>query len=349
MKQFFRNIVLSLTLLPAFGTGNNLHAQGMHFSQYYNAPLLLNPANTGLMSEKDFRVGANYRDQWAKIPVPYKTISAYGDFQALRGLEGTNWMGIGFAFFNDKAGDGELTLNKFEANIAYHVQVSEFSMISAGISGGYGQRNVNYNKLSFNDQWDGFKFNTLSSDYPNNEFDGTVNTSYFDVGAGVNYAFFPNEFTYIKIGAGLAHLNQPEETFYGQSGLSNTLGLRPTGNIDGLFRISESLTINPSIYYTSQKSSYELLFGSLAMVFVGDSRDNSTQLIFGGFYRWNEAAVVALGMQFNNMRVMASYDYTISSLRPDIKGNGGWELGLMYQGMYGNLYSGRKTINCPRF
>jgi len=346
MKQLFKRIILSVTLLPALGGSVEVLAQGMHFSQYYNAPLLLNPANTGLMSEKDFRVGANYRDQWSKIPVPYKTISAYGDCQLFRGIEGTNWMGFGLAFFNDKAGDGELTLNKFEANIAYHIQIDEFSMISAGISGGYGQRSVNFNKLTFNDQWDGFSFNSLAI---NNEFDGTINTSYFDVGAGLNYAFFPNEFTYIKIGAGLAHLNQPEETFYGQKGITNNIGLRPTGNIDGLFRVSESLIINPSAYYTMQKGASEFLFGSLAMVFVSNDKDNNTQLIFGGFYRWNEAAVLALGLQFNSMRVMASYDYTISTLSPDIKGNGGWELGLMYQGMYGNLYSGRKTINCPRF
>ncbi len=347
MKQLFQRILLPVMLLSGIAGSNQVSAQGMHFSQYYNAPLLLNPANTGLMSEKDFRIGANYRDQWAKIPVPYKTISAYGDFQLFRGVEGANWLGVGLAFFNDKAGDGELTLNKFEGSIAYHIQVGQFSMLSVGLSGGYGQRNVNYNKLSFNDQWDGFTFNTLTLD--NNEFIGTINTSYFDVGAGINYAFYPNEFTYIKFGAGLAHLNQPQETFYGQKGYVNTLGLRPTGNIDGLFRVSQTLILNPSVYYTMQKGAYELLFGSLAMVFVSDDHDSQTQLVFGGFYRWNEAAVVAMGVQFNNLRIMGSYDYTISSLSPDLNGNGGWELGLMYQGMYGNLYSTHKVINCPRF
>src|SRR5688572_11237773 len=77
--------------------------QGLHFSQYYNAPLLLNPANTALMPESDYRIGVNYRQQWAAIPVPYKTISAYADFQALRNKNLTNWMGLGLAFWNDKA------------------------------------------------------------------------------------------------------------------------------------------------------------------------------------------------------------------------------------------------------
>lgn len=345
MKNLLIRILLPVALLSMKSAGD-ASAQGMHFSQYYNAPLLLNPANTGLMSESDFRIGLNYRDQWAKIPVPYKTFSGFADFQLFRGFEGTNWMGIGFSFFNDKAGDGELSLTKFEGNIAYHVQMGMSSMISAGISGGYGQRSVNYNKLSFNDQWDGFKFDMLSA---NNEQDGVINTNYFDVGAGVNYAFFPNEFTYIKFGAAVAHLNQPKETFYKGGNVENTIGMRPTGNIDGIFRINESFTVNPSVYFTTQKGAYELLGGSLFLFNMGGAKDNSTQLILGGFYRWDEAAVLALGLQYSSMKFMVSYDYTLSSLSPDIKGSGGWEIGINYQGMYGSLTQGRRTINCPRF
>ena len=56
-------------------------AQSIHFSQYYNAPLLLNPANTALLPENDFRIGMNYRNQWSVVPVPYNTFSAYGDLK----------------------------------------------------------------------------------------------------------------------------------------------------------------------------------------------------------------------------------------------------------------------------
>ena len=65
-------------------TGSHASAQGLHFSQYYNAPMLQNPANTGLMSDYDYRVGANYRNQWSAVPSPYKSFSAYADFQAMR-------------------------------------------------------------------------------------------------------------------------------------------------------------------------------------------------------------------------------------------------------------------------
>jgi hypothetical protein len=63
------------SLLCAF----SLHAQDLHFSQFFNSPLTTNPANTGFIPDADFRLGANYRNQWSTImTVPYKTTSIFG-------------------------------------------------------------------------------------------------------------------------------------------------------------------------------------------------------------------------------------------------------------------------------
>ena len=57
----------------------SLFGQGLHFSQYYNAPMLINPANTGLIEDYDWRAGVNYRNQGATIPIPYNTSSVFAD------------------------------------------------------------------------------------------------------------------------------------------------------------------------------------------------------------------------------------------------------------------------------
>jgi type IX secretion system PorP/SprF family membrane protein len=348
MKKLVHYILL--IALPAIGLSSKALAQGMHFSQYYNAPLLLNPANAALMSESDYRVGVNYRKQWASIPVPYTTISAFGDCQLMRNSNYSNWMGLGFAFFNDKAGNGDLSMTRFETNLAYHVMMGEISMLSVGMVGGYGQRSINFNKLSFNQQWDGFKFDITA---PNGEQDGIVNTSFFDVGAGINYAYFPNEATYFKFGVGVAHINQPKETFYDGT-TANKMGIRPTANIDMLLNMSERFTLNPSIYYTTQKSASDLIFGGQGLINIGDKtygNDNhgKTQIILGAYYRWNEAAIGTFGMNFSGVKFMVSYDYTISTLAADNQNKGGLELSFIYQGMYGDMGGSRRTINCPRF
>ena len=53
-------------------------AQDLHFSQFFNSPLVTNPANTGFIPDADYRIGANYRNQWSSVmSVPYKTVSAF--------------------------------------------------------------------------------------------------------------------------------------------------------------------------------------------------------------------------------------------------------------------------------
>lgn len=317
--------------------------QGLHFSQYYNAPLLLNPANTALMPDADYRIGVNYRQQWAAIPVPYKTVSAYADFQALRNKNLTNWMGLGLAFWNDKAGNGELSLTRTEGFVAYHVQMGETSMFSVGASAAYVQRSVDFNKLTFDTQWDGFRFDET---IPNGETGYIASTNFLDISAGVNYALFPNENMYLKIGIGMAHITRPKESFYGQE---NRLGIRPTGNIDLLLKLSTSVILNPSVYYTTQKSASELVYGTLFQVNLSSSNKAATQLILGGSHRWGEAVVGTIGMQYGNLRVMSSYDFTVSSLSPANKGRGAFELAIRYEGVYGEFSRSRQSYNCPRF
>jgi len=326
---------------------NDCKAQGMHFSQYYNAPLLLNPANTALMPDNDFRVGVNYRNQWSSVPVPYRTYSVYADMQALRNRNTTNWLGLGFGFWSDKAGNGDLSLSRIELMLAYHVQLGYTAMISAGLSAASAQRTVDFNKLTFDRQWDGFKFDP---NLQNGENGYTARTSFFDIGAGVNLAYFPNENTYLKVGIGVAHITQPKETFYGQE---HKMGIRPTGNVDLMVKLSNNVILNPSVYYTTQKGAYELLYGTLFQVNVSGGgsfeQQAATSLIFGIFHRWNEAVIGTIGLEYGRLKVMSSYDFTMSSFSTANKGRGAFEIGIVYQGVYGGLSRTRQTYNCPRF
>jgi hypothetical protein len=71
-------------------------SQDLHFSQWFNAPLITNPANTGFIPDADYRIGANYRNQWSAImTVPYKTFSVWGDAQLFRDRIETGWLGVG--------------------------------------------------------------------------------------------------------------------------------------------------------------------------------------------------------------------------------------------------------------
>lgn len=320
--------------------------QSMHFSQYYNAPALLNPANTGLMPEYDFRLGANYRNQWAVLPVPYNTISAYGDMKIGGNREGDhpNWLGLGGAVLSDKAGSGSLSLVQYQASLAYHLHLSAHSLLSFGGSAAYVQRSVNYDNLSFDAQWDGFNFN---SHFPNGEKVGILKTNFTSVAAGFNLSFFPNEALYVKFGVGAANVNQPNETFYNNT---NAVGLRPTINLDVLYKGGQDFIINPSAYYTTQNGAFEMVFGSLARFNLGGTRDAlSSQLIVGIFDRLGDAAIGVVGYQYGGMQFMANYDFTMSTLAPYNASYGALEFSITYGGNYFNNKGARKMYSCPRF
>src|SRR3982751_342099 len=77
-------------------------AQDIHFSQFFEAPLLRNPALAGLFSG-DMRFQAVYRTQWQSVTVPYQTTSLNGEFKMLVG-KSEDYITIGGQILYDKAG-----------------------------------------------------------------------------------------------------------------------------------------------------------------------------------------------------------------------------------------------------
>ena len=345
-----RGLFYTILVLLVFGVTPMRYAycQSIHFSQYYNAPMLLNPANTALMPEYDYRLGINFRNQWAEIPVPYNTFSAFGDLKIGGNKDNksnNNWLGLGFAIFNDKAGDGNLSLMQLQGSMAYHLQMSEFTMLSLGFSGAYVNRSVNYDLLTFNNQWDGFVFN---SQLATGEKLGVVQTNYITGSAGLNFAWFPNEAVYCKLGGSVANINQPVESFYAGK---NTVNLRPSGNLDMFFHTGRVLTINPSIYFATQNSASELLCGAMGRVNLSGVYDDvATSLILGGYLRLGDAAIGVIGIQRGGVQFMVNYDMTISTLSPYNATYGALEMSLIYQGLYSkNRYNVKGSLGCPRF
>jgi type IX secretion system PorP/SprF family membrane protein len=137
-------------------------AQDLHFSQFFNAPLTTNPANTGFIPDADFRISAHYRNQWSNVmSVPYKTISVYGDAQVFRDKIENGWMGLGGYILSDEAGAGGLKSTKIYGSIAYHQMLGASSLLSAGFNVGWANKRINQSKLKFPDQFDGKFFDSV--------------------------------------------------------------------------------------------------------------------------------------------------------------------------------------------
>jgi len=320
------------------------YAQDLHFSQFFNNPLLTNPANTGFIPDADYRLGASYRNQYSNImAVPYKTMSIYGDAQVFRDRIETGWMGLGGVILRDVAGSGSLTSTKAYASIAYHQMLGLSSLLTAGFNVGWANKRIDQSKLTFPDQFDG-KF-----------FDATLPTSvqllnnsvsYFDMQAGLNYAYFPTEDIYINAGYSIHHVNRPKETFFEDDNTSR-LDMRHIGFINGIFKVSDNVIINPNIYYTTMARSSELVGGLNAAYNL--SGDGTKQIVAGLYYRYGDALIPMIGLEINNIKFTFSYDVTTSSLRNFNHSFGADEFNLLNKGFYSQFQGDRRQTLCPTF
>src|SRR3990172_9407074 len=111
------------TFLGVVVSATGLNAQDIHFSQFNQSPLTLNPALAG--TTVWIRAGLQYRTQWKAVhsensPNTYSTIGAGFDIKSKRRWikvknatetyrqSGENGFGWGVNVFNDRAGDGQM-------------------------------------------------------------------------------------------------------------------------------------------------------------------------------------------------------------------------------------------------
>ncbi|MFZ9300450.1 MAG: PorP/SprF family type IX secretion system membrane protein [Chitinophagaceae bacterium] len=325
-----------------FCLSNKVVAQDLHFSQFFHSPLTTNPANTGFIPDSDFRLGAHYRNQWTQVPVPYKTISVYGDAQVFRDRLETGWIGLGGVILQDKAGTGSLTSTKVYGSAAYHQMLGNTGLLSAGFNVGMSNKRIDATKLTFDNQWTGTFFDV---NIPSGETFNTNNISYLDMQVGLNYAWFPTDNLYIHGGVSVHHVNRPRESFFSNSlNYDNRLSPRYIGFIDAVIKLNDQWIINPSSYLSLQANSPALMAGMHLNYNL--SGDGEQQLLGGVYYRPGDAIIPMIGYQWKNFLFMFSYDATQVAKFNGVAGAN--ELYMQFKGNYFNIGDLRQSI-CPSF
>ncbi|MFT7197587.1 MAG: type IX secretion system PorP/SprF family membrane protein, partial [Marinoscillum sp.] len=122
-------------------------AQDPQFSQYYAAPMYLNPGLVGINQKG--RAGLNYRNQWPQIDASYVTYSFYIDYF----LEESN-NAIGLIVNTDQEGIAGLKSTNVGIQYAYQLQLDQNWTFRPGIEASYYWRDLNFNRLTFGDQFD---------------------------------------------------------------------------------------------------------------------------------------------------------------------------------------------------
>ena len=340
IRKIFIHFILFAFFSPLCGT-----AQDIHFSQFFNSPLSVNPANTGFLPNTDYRVGAHYREQWASIPVPYKTMSIYGDFQVMNNLVPSGWFGLGGLILQDVAGSGNLRSTKIYSSVAYHQMLGSAGLLSAGFNLGFANKWLNTSSLRFGNMWNGKFFDSNIQDDPILAVANSVN--YFDLQTGLNFALFPTDNFYFHLGFSAHHINKPRESFFPSSATYNNV-VRPRYIyfVDAVIKPNEQVIVSPGIYYTHQAKASEFVGGLHLNYNV--SGNGEQQLILGAYVRPGDAIIPMVGYQWGNFKFSFTYDVTTSSLKNFNNSMGANEMYLQYNGLYTLLYADRQSF-CPTF
>ena len=349
MKALVNYIMKVLLALIMVGSSLGMYAQDIHFTQFFSNPLILSPASTGYF-KGNYRAGINYKYQWPwasnQTTFNYHTQAAYVDFSFLETKVKRGWMGLGANFLNDDAGDGRLHYMRFGASVAWHQAFDKQNryVLSIGYVFNYINKSVDFDRFYFNNQWVDDKGFDLSKP----DFEHPANSSFtqLDMGAGLNFNAKISKNFLLSTTFSMLHLNRPKDQFYNND---NTLGFRYLATTAVEWDINKHTSLSGNVYFTYQKKAYEVVLGAMVGLKPHDGRLVSKSTFYlGAYYRVLDAVSPTVGFQYQQLRLLISYDVITSALYIPGKLNGGLEISLVYAGGFTHHQNERKYA-CPKF
>lgn len=321
-------------------------AQDLTFSQFYEQPMLRNPALAGVF-KGDLRVTAVHRSQWQSVTVPFQT-SSLGVEYKLPVFNFNDFVTIGIQASHDIAGDIRLKRTQLLPVVNYHKSLSDDAddYISLAFMGGPIQSQFDPTQAKLDDQ---FVNGTFSSNNATTQVFSRTGYSYWDASTGLTFSSGFGYESRFFVGAGLFHFNKPKVNFFHENSETN---VERKWVVNG--GISTALSDNNRLLcfadYFRQGGNRQFLGGALyeTDLIQYDENDNVSFAI-GGFYRWNDAFVPTLRVTMHQWQAGLSYDVNVSKLKTASQMRGGFELTASYRGFLNTRSSSQEKMRCVQF
>jgi type IX secretion system PorP/SprF family membrane protein len=352
MKHYYKLLFLVLAGTHLITGGL---AQDVGFSQFYDQPLLRNPALAGIFTG-DVRFTAAYRNQWQSVTVPYRTFALSGEVKSAINIVPDDNVTIGLQLIRDVAGTSEFSTMQILPAVNYSLPLSEESnsFLSIGLMGGLMQQRFDPSKLVLNDQFVAGSNGSFSVLPTSRQVFDNTNANYFDLSAGLSYnGVIKDDIDYF-VGAGIFHITKPQVGFF--KGNTITLNKKLTFNAGLSAPTSET---DQFIVYLDYFKQYGDKFKPVGvstfqagMMFRRDLfvLGDLQQTITGGvLYRLNDAIIPVIQLQLSKLIIGASYDINVDKLSVAAQRRGGFELTLSYRDFLNSSQQERRQVICPRF
>ena len=318
--------------------------QDINFSQFYELPLLRNPALAGIFSG-NIRFTSAYRNQWESVTVPYRTMAIGTEIKVFKGITEGDFFTVGIQITNDVAGDSKLKRTQYLPAINYHklLNAEHHTLLSAGFMGGAVSQSFDPTDLKFDDQFVGGSYN--AANVTGQTFNKTSFT-YYDLSAGLCLSSYLNENAKFYVGAGLFHVNKPSLTFMQNSNI----------NLNKKYVYNAGLTITTNsndkvVLYADHFSqgANKLTQGGFLFTHNLDKTGDGNELsISGGMvYRYKDAMIPTVKLNTSKLSMGLSYDTNVSSLKQASNYRGGFEMTLSYLAFWKGEENEDVHTKCP--
>lgn len=298
-------------------------AQDIHLSMWDLSPLNLNPGNTGQF-DGDYRFNANHRNQWSSVTVPFTTYAISAD---ARNILGHKPYSAGIQINQDRAGDGKF--NTFQVNLngayAHSIKGDSLHQLSLGVAFGMTNKNLSYDPLQFDAQYDGFQY---VSSLSNQESFERASRTYVNAGLGLAYFKQIDKRKLIRGGVSAFNLLRPKQSFFNDNDVR--LDVRYNLHLMAEWKVADQWDVMPTFLLSSQGKYKELNIGSNVRYVLTDFMGMYRAVWGGIFYRNKDATFISLGLDYDAWKVGLNYDLNVSTLRPASNLRGGFEIAVQY-------------------
>lgn len=316
-------------------------SQDIHFSQFFEAPLLRNPSLAGIFTG-DVRVQIVYRDQWNSVTTAYKTGSLNAEYKMPIG-KANDFITAGIQALYDRAGTVSWVSAHFLPALNYHksLSVDRNSFLSLGFMGGPVIRQFDRSKMTTNSMYDGLGDGETFVEPKYTYVDAAVGMSY-------NTQLNENPDNNIFFGLGYHHFTRPKTSFYRNA--SAEVEPKWVGSAGIRFSVTPESYITLQADHSMQGKFRETVAGALYGIKLGEDLEHPLYTFHAGaFLRWNDAIIPVVKIDYAPFSVSFSYDANISKLKTSSHGRGGFEIGISYVGFLDRDNSTLNAVICPRF
>ena len=280
-----------------------------------------------------------------------KSIGSFGGsidlrFEMPKGILAGDAVGVGLQFITDQAGSIDLSTNTISISGAFHKSLSrnQKKALSGGIQLITGQRNVLYEDLVFQDQFNGIDAFTgvTGEDLPSNNF------GFSDLSGGLNFVSAENDALQLFMGAAVHHILEPQYSFYQkdederqQAKSDSRLKRKYLFHAGTVVKTGENLRLSPRILFVAQGPSMR---GHIGTNFIIEpSRTDAFNFHVGSWLALvrdfdgapkPEALGFMLGLGLEDLLIGMSYDFNLRDLVNYQSGQGAFELSISYLGNY---------------